>query len=159
MIRVRKTELKKNILILNGPNLNLLGVREPDLYGATSLVQIEKSITKIADSYNITCEFFQTNHEGSMIDKIHEIILQDKLVDLIIINPAAWTHTSVALRDAILAVKTPFIEVHLSNIHAREDFRHHSYFSDKALGVICGFGAYGYQAALQFAAEFFKKDS
>lgn len=147
----------KKILILNGPNLNLLGKREPGVYGSTTLDEIASSIELLAKQNNIQSEFFQTNHEGVMVDKIQEILLQKNLVDFIIINPAAWTHTSVAVRDALLAVNVPFLEVHLSNVHAREDFRHHSYLSDKAVGVICGLGAFGYKAALEFAIDFLKK--
>ncbi|RTK96397.1 MAG: type II 3-dehydroquinate dehydratase [Neisseriaceae bacterium] len=147
----------KKILILNGPNLNLLGKREPGVYGSTTLDEIASSIELLAKQNNIQSEFFQTNHEGVMVDKIQEILLQKNLVDFIIINPAAWTHTSVAVRDALLAVNVPFLEVHLSNVHAREDFRRHSYLSDKAVGVICGLGAFGYKAALEFAIDFLKK--
>lgn len=147
----------KKILILNGPNLNLLGKREPGVYGSTTLDEIAANIELLAKQNNIQSEFFQTNHEGVMVDKIQEILLQKNLVDFIIINPAAWTHTSVAVRDALLAVNVPFLEVHLSNVHAREDFRRHSYLSDKAVGVICGLGAFGYKAALEFAIDFLKK--
>lgn len=147
----------KKILILNGPNLNLLGKREPGVYGSTTLDEIAANVELLAKQNNIQSEFFQTNHEGVMVDKIQEILLQKNLVDFIIINPAAWTHTSVAVRDALLAVNVPFLEVHLSNVHAREDFRRHSYLSDKAVGVICGLGAFGYKAALEFAIDFLKK--
>ncbi len=146
------------ILILNGPNLNLLGKREPGIYGLTSLNDIHNELNLLAERFNAKIDFYQSNHEGCLVDKIQEIILHDKKVDFIIINPAAFTHTSVAVRDALLAVKTPFIEVHLSNVHAREEFRKHSFFSDKALGVICGLGAFGYKAAFEFAIEFLKKE-
>ena len=142
------------ILVLNGPNLNLLGLREPEIYGRVSLAQIADELKNIATNLGADLEFMQSNHEGVLVDRIQECLTTS--VDMIIINPAAFTHTSVAIRDALLAVAVPFIEIHLSNVHAREDFRRHSYFSDVAVGVICGLGAYGYQAALNYAINFLK---
>ena len=137
----------KKITVLNGPNLNLLGVREPKHYGKQSLTDIQQSLEKQANDYDYQLDFFQSNAEYKLIDRIHQAYHQS--VDYIIINPAAFTHTSVAIRDALLATAIPFIEVHLSNVHAREAFRSHSYFSDIAIGVISGLGACGYQLALQ----------
>ncbi|AKJ70001.1 type II 3-dehydroquinate dehydratase [Pandoraea thiooxydans] len=137
------------ILVLHGPNLNLLGTREPGVYGHTTLADIERALQAQAQSAAITLESFQSNHEGALVDRIHAAA-GDK-VDYIIINPAAYTHTSVALRDALAAVGIPFVEVHLSNVHRRETFRHHSYFSELAEGVICGLGWHGYGYALDFA--------
>ncbi len=135
-----------HILLLNGPNLNMLGTREPSIYGAASLAELESDVQNLGDSLEIEVSTFQSNAEHELIERIHRAM---GCVDGIIINPAAFTHTSVALRDAILAVNIPFIEVHLSNVHAREPFRHHSYFSDKAVGVIAGLGTQGYLFALQ----------
>lgn len=135
------------ILVLNGPNLNMLGKREPDVYGSTSLSDIEQMIHQKIDN-KIDCECFQTNHEGMMLDKIHQSFGS---VDYIIINPGAWTHTSVALRDALLSVNIPFVEVHISNVYKREKFRHHSFLSDIATAVISGLGVDGYLYALDFA--------
>ncbi len=134
------------ILLVNGPNLNLLGRREPNHYGQKTLAQIVESLTQQAAAEQVQLEHIQSNAEFELIDAIHQTN-----ADFIIINPAAFTHTSVALRDALLGVAIPFIEVHLSNVHARESFRHHSYFSDKALGIICGLGEQGYQYALSSA--------
>ncbi len=134
------------ILVLNGPNLNLLGIREPDAYGDNTLAQINERMLALSTEFGDDLTFFQSNHEGELIDAIHDAL--DNKIDFIIFNPAAFTHTSIALRDAILAVNIPFIEVHLSNIYQRENFRHKSYFSDIAKGVICGFGAHGYEMAL-----------
>ncbi|NAW70581.1 type II 3-dehydroquinate dehydratase [Vibrio sp. V27_P1S3P104] len=136
------------ILVLNGPNLNLLGLREPEHYGSQNLAQIVEKLTEQAAQANVELEHLQSNREYELIEAIHRAYQR---VDFIIINPAAFTHTSVALRDALLGVAIPFIEVHLSNIHAREAFRHHSYLSDKAQGVICGLGAQGYEFALAAA--------
>lgn len=144
------------ILVLNGPNLNLLGLREPEIYGHVSLTQIADELKDLATGLGAKLEFVQSNHEGVLVDRIQECLTTSP-ADIIIINPAAFTHTSVAIRDALLAVSVPFIEVHLSNVHAREDFRKHSYLSDVALGVICGLGAYGYQAALNYAVNFLQK--
>ena len=142
------------ILLLNGPNLNMLGAREPKHYGSISLASIEEKIQTLATQHNIKVECFQANSEEKLINKIHESFQQ---VDFILINPAAYTHTSVALRDALLAVSIPFVEIHLSNVHKRESFRHHSYFSDVAEGVICGLGAKGYEFAFLFAIDYLAK--
>lgn len=140
-----------NFLVLHGPNLNLLGTREPEVYGATTLAQINQALVEQAEAAGHHLAFLQSNAEHVLIERIHAA--RDEKIDCIIINPAAFTHTSVALRDALLAVSIPFIEVHLSNVHKREPFRHHSYFSDVAVGVICGLGASGYRLALQAALE------
>ncbi|TPH26274.1 type II 3-dehydroquinate dehydratase [Haemophilus haemolyticus] len=142
------------ILLLNGPNLNMLGAREPKHYGRISLASIEEKMQTLATQYNVKVECFQANSEEKLINKIHESFQQ---VDFILINPAAYTHTSVALRDALLAVSIPFVEIHLSNVHKRESFRHHSYFSDVAEGVICGLGAKGYEFAFLFAIDYLAK--
>ena len=142
------------ILLLNGPNLNMLGAREPKHYGRISLTSIEEKIQTLATHHNVKVECFQANSEEKLINKIHESFQQ---VDFILINPAAYTHTSVALRDALLAVSIPFVEIHLSNVHKREPFRHHSYFSDVAEGVICGLGAKGYEFAFLFAIDYLAK--
>lgn len=139
-----------NILLLNGPNLNMLGTREPDKYGSLTLSEIVKTLDIEAKALGVTLDHLQSNAEHVLIDRIHQA--KDS-TDFILINPAAFTHTSVALRDALLAVDIPFIEIHLSNVHAREPFRHHSYLSDKAVGVICGLGADGYLYALQTAVK------
>ncbi|TDQ58015.1 3-dehydroquinate dehydratase [Mesocricetibacter intestinalis] len=139
------------ILLLNGPNLNMLGVREPTHYGSLSLAAIEADLQALANQHNVLLECFQANSEEKLIEKIHQSLQR---TDFILINPAAYTHTSVALRDALLAVAIPFVEIHLSNIHKREPFRHHSYFSDVAQGVICGLGAAGYRYAFDFALEY-----
>ncbi|ELX7504068.1 type II 3-dehydroquinate dehydratase [Vibrio fluvialis] len=139
---------KSRILVLNGPNLNLLGLREPAHYGSQTLDQIVANLQQQAESAGIELEHLQSNREYELIEAIHRSYGK---VDFIIINPAAFTHSSVALRDALLGVAIPFIEVHLSNVHAREPFRHHSYLSDKAQGVICGLGAQGYEFALSAA--------
>lgn len=143
----------RKILVVNGPNLNLLGKREPEIYGHTTLADIEARLRARAASYGTEIICIQSNHEGKLIDDIqHHGLLADtpSQVDAIVINPAAFTHTSVALRDALLATQKPFIEVHLSNVHTREPFRQHSYLSDVAVGVICGFGHLGYQMALDY---------
>ncbi|PRB84631.1 type II 3-dehydroquinate dehydratase [Pseudomonas sp. MYb185] len=138
-----------SILVLHGPNLNLLGTREPDVYGAATLEQINTRLAEQAQQAGHRLQALQSNAEHELIGRIHAA--RDEAIDFIIINPAAFTHTSVAIRDALLAVSIPFIEVHLSNVHKREPFRHHSYFSDIAEGVICGLGAEGYALALQAA--------
>jgi len=138
-----------HIAVLNGPNLNLLGIREPGLYGSQSLANIRQTLSTQSTLLGHLLTFHQSNAEHEIIEVIHQSY-HDK-VDFIIINPAAFTHTSIAIRDALLATKIPFIEVHLSNVYAREPFRKHSYFSDIAKGVICGFGATGYEFALQAA--------
>ncbi len=135
------------ILIINGPNLNLLGKREPEIYGTDTLEDVIIRCRQIASTHKVDVEAFQSNHEGQLIDKIHQAGQQK--VDWIIINPAAFTHTSVALRDALAGVAIPFIELHISNVHSREEFRHHSYLADIAQGVICGLGIKGYELATQ----------
>ncbi|PPB85965.1 type II 3-dehydroquinate dehydratase [Acinetobacter soli] len=143
--------MSSTILVIHGPNLNLLGTREPEVYGHLTLDDINQQLKTQAESQGIGLETFQSNWEGAIVDRIHQARLDG--ISLIIINPAALTHTSVALRDALLGVDIPFLEVHLSNVHAREAFRHHSYLSDKAVGVICGLGAKGYVFALDFAIQ------
>ena len=139
-------ELQPKILVINGPNLNLLGRREPEKYGNQSLDDLVETLKKNAKNLNVALEHFQSNAEHKILDVIHQTD-----ADFIIINPAALTHTSVALRDALLGVAIPFIELHISNVHSREPFRHHSFLSDVAVGVICGLGMQGYQLALQAA--------
>jgi 3-dehydroquinate dehydratase II len=139
------------ITVLNGPNLNLLGLREPTLYGNQTLTDIRQSLGQMAAELNHQLHFHQSNAEHEIVDLIHQAYHAQ--VDFIIINPAAFTHTSIAIRDALLATRIPFVEVHLSNVHAREPFRQHSYLSDIAVGVICGLGAIGYELALQAAHQ------
>jgi 3-dehydroquinate dehydratase-2 len=139
------------VLLLNGPNLNLLGTREPGIYGVETLESIEKRAAEVAREVGLELSMFQSNAEHELIDRIHRAPAAG--VGFLILNPAALTHTSVALRDAIAAVRLPFIELHLSNTHAREPFRRHSYFSDIAVGVIAGFGAFGYELAVRAAAR------
>jgi 3-dehydroquinate dehydratase-2 len=138
------------LLLINGPNLNLLGTREPETYGHTTLAEIEKSSKALAASLGHELDCFQNNNEGAIVDRI-QAIRQDRTA-FVIINPAAFTHTSVAIRDALLAVSVKFIELHLSNVYAREDFRRHSYFTDVAVGIIAGLGAAGYEMAVRAAA-------
>jgi len=138
------------VLLLNGPNLNLLGRREPHLYGATTLADIESHLVALATSAGHELEAFQTNSEAALVDRVQQAAGHS---DFILLNPGALTHTSVALRDALLAVAIPFIEIHLSNVHAREEFRRHSYLSDIAVGVITGLGALGYELALRAACD------
>ncbi len=141
--------MAKNILLLNGPNLNLLGIREPGVYGRTTLDDIvREAANRIAKAGGLF-DHFQSNHEGELIDRIHSARLQK--VDAIVINPGGLSHTSIALRDALGGVAIPFVEVHITNIHARETFRHHSCLSAIAVGVVCGFGVDGYSAAIDFA--------
>jgi 3-dehydroquinate dehydratase-2 len=137
------------LLVLHGPNLNLLGTREPGVYGSTTLPQIDADLAQMAADAGARLSSLQSNHEGVLIDRIHAARTDG--TDFIVINPGGLTHTSVALRDALAAVALPFIEVHLSNVHRREPFRHHSYLSDIATGVIVGLGAAGYRLALQYA--------
>lgn len=136
------------ILLINGPNLNLLGVREPQVYGHTTLAQIEQQLITQASAAGARLECFQSNAEHALIEQVHAA---RTTADFILINPGAYTHTSIALRDALAAVAVPFIELHMSNVHAREAFRRHSYLSDLAVGVICGFGVHSYALALQAA--------
>ena len=139
------------VLVIHGPNLNLLGTREPEVYGSTTLAQIDSSLAEHAMQRGATLTSFQSNHEGALIDRVHAARTDG--TRFIVINPGAFTHTSVALRDALAGVALPFIEVHLSNVHRREPFRHHSYFSDLAEGVIVGLGAAGYRHALDAALD------
>ena len=139
------------ILLLNGPNLNLLGTREPAIYGATTLADVEAMCAREGEALGLEVDAFQSNHEGQLIDRIHAA--RGEGVRFIVINPGGFTHSSVALRDALAGVAIPFIEVHISNVHRREDFRHHSYLSGIAEGVIVGLGTIGYRLALQAAAQ------
>lgn len=141
----------KNVLVLHGPNLNLLGSREPGVYGRVTLVEIDQKLAKLAREQGAELSSFQSNAESALIERIHSARLDG--TTFIVINPAAFTHTSVALRDALAAVGIPFIEVHLSNVFARESFRHESYFSDIAVGIISGLGATGYELAVQYALQ------
>ena len=138
----------KSVLVLHGPNLNLLGLREPQHYGNVTLASIDESLKLKAKTAGIVLETYQSNAEAELVAKIQSLAFNS--VEYVIINPAAFTHTSIAMRDALAAVKVPFIEVHLSNVYAREAFRHHSYFTDIAIGVISGLGAQGYLAALDY---------
>jgi 3-dehydroquinate dehydratase-2 len=143
--------MSRLLWVIHGPNLNLLGEREPGVYGTTTLAQIDADLAKVAKAHGLRLESFQSNHEGALVDRIQSA--RGAGVDFIVINPAAFTHTSVALRDALAAAGVPFIEVHLSNIHRREPFRHHSYLSDLAAGVVVGLGPIGYRLAVQAAIE------
>jgi 3-dehydroquinate dehydratase-2 len=140
------------ILVLNGPNINLLGRREPNHYGKRTLSDIIEELDQLADDFGVSLTTFQSNSESALIERVH-LALEEE-IDFIIINPAAFTHTSIALRDALAGVAIPFIEVHLSNVHKREPFRHHSYFSDLAVGTIVGLGPIGYALALQSALDY-----
>jgi 3-dehydroquinate dehydratase II len=144
-----KVAAKKTLLVLHGPNLNLLGTREPQIYGRETLQDINNRLVAKATKFGVDLRCFQSNSEAELIDRVHGAGVEG--VRFIVINPAGFTHTSVALRDALAGVGIPFIEVHLSNVHAREAFRNHSYFSDKAVGVICGLGSQGYEFALDHA--------
>lgn len=141
-----------SFLLLNGPNLNLLGTREPEIYGGDTLASIEIRLAKLAGDAGVVLVAFHSNAEADLVNRIQQAARED--VDFIIINPAAYTHTSVAMRDALAAVRIPFIEVHLTNVFAREAFRHQSYFTDIAVGTISGFGARGYELALAFALDY-----
>lgn len=145
-----------NILLLNGPNLNLLGLREPEIYGHKDLNEIENDLKNIASNYDSTLEAFQSNSESDLVNKIQD---KSENTDFIIINPGGFTHTSVVIRDAILAVAIPFIEIHISNIYSREAFRKESYFSDIAVGTISGLGFKGYELAVLAAIDFLNKES
>lgn len=147
----RLLTMAKKLLLLNGPNLNLLGTREPAVYGTTTLADIEHAAVAQAQAAGAQLACFQSNHEGALIDRIHSA--REEGVDFIVINPGGLTHTSVALRDAFASVAIPFVEVHISNIHARESFRHHSFLSGIAQGVICGLGPDGYRIAIDFALK------
>lgn len=142
---------KRRILVLHGPNLNLLGTREPAVYGRETLEEINRRLELAAQAAGAAIAFFQSNHEGDLVDRVHAAPAEG--FGFILINPGGLTHTSVALRDALAGVAIPFVEVHLSNIHAREPFRRHSYFSDTAVGTICGLGSRGYDFALQYALQ------
>lgn len=152
-----KNARTSRLLLLNGPNLNLLGTREPDIYGSQTLNDIEHQLRQQAEQLNLVLDCRQSNAEHQLLEWIHEA--RTTHVDFILINPGAFTHTSIALRDALAGVAIPFIEVHLSNIHAREAFRKHSYLSDLAVGVICGLGAQGYSLALQAAHQHLQHNS
>ncbi|WP_404341431.1 type II 3-dehydroquinate dehydratase [Pseudoalteromonas mariniglutinosa] len=141
---------KFKLLVINGPNLNMLGKREPEKYGSQSLDEIMDELSQVANAVNVELAHYQSNSESALIERIHQAW---QVVDFIIINPAAYTHTSIALRDALLSVNIPFYEVHLTNVHAREPFRHHSYFSDVAEGALIGLGAMGYRMALEAAVN------
>ena len=141
------------VLLLNGPNLNLLGSREPEIYGSTNLTDIETQVSSALRERKIECEVFQSNSEGELIDWLHK----QRDADFLLLNPGSLTHTSVGLRDAVLAIKIPFLEIHLSNVYQREKFRHHSYFSDIAIGVLVGLGVKGYLLATQFAADYLEQ--
>ena len=141
------------VLLLNGPNLNLLGSREPEIYGSTTLKEIEEKVESILSGHEIQCETYQSNSEGEIIDWLHK----HRGADFLLLNPGALAHTSVGLRDAVLGVEIPFVEIHLTNIHKREDFRHHSYFSDIAIGALAGLGVKGYLLAAEFAVDFIKQ--
>ncbi|MFL6714767.1 MAG: type II 3-dehydroquinate dehydratase [Burkholderiaceae bacterium] len=143
--------MAKNLLLLNGPNLNLLGTREPEVYGSTTLADVEQAAKAQASAADAAIATFQSNHEGALIDRIQAA--RTEKVDAIIINPGGLTHTSVALRDALAGVAIPFVEIHISNIHKREPFRHKSFLSEIAVGVICGLGVEGYRAAIDFALK------
>jgi len=140
------------ILVLNGPNLNLLGTREPDVYGARTLADVERELAEVASRHSASVQFFQSNHEGALVDRVHAARAEG--IEFIIINAGAFTHTSIALRDALAAVEIPFVEVHVSNVHRREAFRHHSYLADLAVGSIVGLGIAGYRLALEYALTF-----
>jgi 3-dehydroquinate dehydratase-2 len=143
------------VLLLNGPNLNLLGSREPEIYGSTTLTDIEEQVSSALRERKIEFEAYQSNSEGELIDWLHK----QRDADFLLLNPGALTHTSVGLRDAVLAIDIPFLEIHLSNVHQREEFRHHSYFSDIAIGVLVGLGVKGYLLATQFAADYLEQKS
>ncbi len=149
---MRQTVLVKNILVLHGPNLNLLGTREPAVYGRVTLDEINSKLSALAASKGAKLAYFQSNAEAELIERVQKALADG--TEFIIINPAAYTHTSVAIRDALAAVAIPFVEIHLSNVFARESFRRESFFSDIAVGVISGLGATGYELALQFALQY-----
>lgn len=144
--------MAQNLLVLNGPNLNMLGLREPHLYGHTTLPQLESDLVALAQTLGVKLATFQSNHEGALVDRIQQARTDG--TDFIIINAGAYTHTSVAIRDALAGVSIAFVEVHVSNVYKREEFRHHSYLSDLAVGVVAGLGPSGYEAAMRFAAQY-----
>lgn len=148
--------MTKLVWVIHGPNLNLLGTREPGVYGSVTLQQIDEDLARYGQDRSTRVETFQSNHEGALVDRIQSA--RQAGVGFIVLNPAAYTHTSVAIRDSLAAVAVPFIEVHLSNIHRREPFRHHSYFSDLAVGVIAGLGPAGYRLALEHAIDTLARD-
>lgn len=145
------------VLVLNGPNLNLLGTREPEKYGSQTLAHIETALSEQATGLGLEVAFYQNNSEGALIDRVQ--LAKTEGVKIVILNPAGYSHTSVALRDVFLGVAMPIIEVHISNIYAREAFRHHSYFSDIAVGTLAGFGTSGYSMAMTAASAFIKNNS
>ena len=145
--------MAKNVLLINGPNLNLLGTREPHIYGSTTLEDVVSDATAQAKLLGVHLSAFQSNSEGAIVDRIHKA---RNNFDAVIINAGAYTHTSVAIRDALSGIDIPFVEIHITNVHSREPFRHHSYLSDKATAVICGLGVYGYTASLEFVAKHLK---
>ena len=144
--------MAKSLLILHGPNLNLLGTREPEIYGGATLGDLDTDLQRICSERGAIARTFQSNHEGALVDRVQAAAADG--TDFIVINPAAFTHTSVALRDALAGVAIPFVEVHLSNVHRREAFRHRSYFSDLAIGGVCGLGAAGYRSAVMYSLDF-----
>ena len=144
--------MARSVLVVNGPNLNLLGTREPTVYGSQTLADIERDLAAAATAMGLKVQFFQSNHEGNLIDRVHAA--RGDGTDFIILNAGAFTHTSVALRDALTAVSIPFVEVHISNVYRRERFRHRSLLSDQAVGSIVGLGTTGYRLALEFAASY-----
>jgi 3-dehydroquinate dehydratase-2 len=146
--------MASRILVLHGPNLNLLGTREPQLYGQTTLLELNAKLVGLSSHLGASLDAFQSNHEGELVDRIQAARLD--ATDFIIINAGAYTHTSVAIRDALAGVNIPFVEVHISNVYKREPFRHHSYLSDLALGVVAGLGPQGYEAAVRFAVQYVK---
>lgn len=145
------------VLVMNGPNLNLLGTREPHIYGATTLNDVNQRMVELGKQLALEVDTFQSNYEGALVERVHQA--QQEGVKFVVINPAAYTHTSVALRDAFKGVGMPLVEVHISNVHSREPFRHHSYFSDIAVGAVIGLGVYGYEAALNFAANYLREQA
>ena len=149
LLQFDKVCLMPKILLLNGPNLNLLGTREPEIYGYSTLPEIEQLVIKMSEESDFECEAFQSNHEGQLIDWLH----QNRQAHFLILNPGAFSHTSIALRDAISAIQIPFVEVHLSNVYQREPFRKQSYFADIAVGILAGLGIKGYELATKFAID------
>jgi len=145
-----------DVLVINGPNLNTLGTREPEIYGSTTLADIEDGLRAQAEAAGLSLDAFQSNHEGEIIDRLHAARTDG--TRFVIINPGAFTHTSVAIRDAFAAVAIPFCEVHISNVHAREEFRRHSYLSDLAVGVLTGFGGFGYTMAMSYVIDRLKEN-